>query len=50
MEHRYRVIELRLDRWVAGNGKIHFTEFAYVTRRMFVFMLSNGWPNKERVA
>jgi hypothetical protein len=48
MEHRHRAIELRLDQWFAGNGKIHFTEFTRVTR--FMFMLSNRWPNKERDA
>jgi hypothetical protein len=50
MEHRDRAVELRPDRCVAGNRKIHFAKFAYVTRRMFMFMLSNDWPNKERAA
>jgi len=50
VEHRHRAVELRLDRWVAGNRKIHFTEFAHVTRGMFMFMLTNSWSNKERAA
>jgi hypothetical protein len=41
MEHGDGTAEFRLDRWVAGNGKIHFTEFPWVACGML--MLRNSW-------
>src|SRR5208337_3373515 len=45
MEHRYGAAELRLNRWVAGNGEIHLAEFSRVARGML--MLGNDWYHER---
>jgi hypothetical protein len=44
MEHRHGAGELRLNRWVAGNGETHLAEFSWVAGGMFacgMLMLGN---------
>src|SRR5271156_2111598 len=36
MEHRYSAAELRLNRWLAGNGETHLAEFARVACGMLM--------------
>jgi len=43
MEHGDGTAEFRLDRWVAGDRKIHFAEFARVACGVLVLMLRNSW-------
>ena len=50
MEHRDRAVELRLDRWIAGNREIYFTELSDRAGRMLMLMLSNGSSNESRIA
>ena len=46
MEHGDGTVELRLDRWVAGNRKIHFAEFSRVACGML--MLGKSWCDECR--
>src|SRR5262249_39615491 len=50
MEHRDRAVELQLNRWIAGNREIYFTEFSHVACGMLMLMLSNGSSNESRIA
>jgi hypothetical protein len=50
MEHRHRVIELRLKRWITRNREIYFTKLSDVTCRMFMLMLSSGRRDECRAA
>jgi hypothetical protein len=48
MEHGHGTAELRLDRLVAGNGKIHFAEFRWVACGVLMLMLGNSWCYESR--
>src|SRR5208282_3773068 len=48
MEHGDGTAELRLHRWIAGNGTTHFAEFRWVACGVLMLMLGNSWCYESR--
>ena len=50
MKHRHSAVELPLNRRIAGNREIYFTEFSDIAGGMLMLMLSNGSSNENCIA